>query len=439
MRVWVIGSHGQCDVVVDSPLASGRHCRLTRLDSGFLLEDLDSTNGTFIDGVKLTAATRVQFGDPITLGRSVPMPWPPEILRHVTIGRVAGNELVLDDPRVSSRHARLILVDGDGCCIEDLGSANGTFLNRPDQRVTIPTRLSFTDTIYFGTFAVPASRLLGAIAPTEPQTAVATAVPPVDSVRTDTKPGERPRMPSLGGIPGLWWLVLAAKAALLAILIVLFFGRRADSPANAASTSFLLGLLALWLGTSVAILDAASSSLLFKRERPGNMGRLAALAASCAALSALALAIVQIGGGRPGNGLTMWLIMTLASAVGLNLGLVVGTQTRSAVATLLILGLLLVPSIVLGGRIWRLPQMNPAMRLAATAVPSRWAFEGLLLSGSDTTSNLAPADLAEPYFPAETERMGTLADALALALMAIGLAGAWVFISLFSKARRETP
>ena len=30
MRSWVIGSSADCDVVVDSPLASGRHCQLTQ-------------------------------------------------------------------------------------------------------------------------------------------------------------------------------------------------------------------------------------------------------------------------------------------------------------------------------------------------------------------------------------------------------------------------
>jgi len=46
----------------------------------------------------------------------------------VTIGREAGNDLVLEDPQVSRHHARLTLGAG-GYVIEDLGSTNGTFIN----------------------------------------------------------------------------------------------------------------------------------------------------------------------------------------------------------------------------------------------------------------------------------------------------------------------
>ena len=58
MRSWVIGSRADCDVVVDSPLASGRHCQLTQTPDGLVLEDLGSTNGTYVDGNRITAATR---------------------------------------------------------------------------------------------------------------------------------------------------------------------------------------------------------------------------------------------------------------------------------------------------------------------------------------------------------------------------------------------
>ena len=52
----------------------------------------------------------------------------------VTIGRVAGCTIVLDDAKASRRHARL-LVSGTVVEIEDLGSHNGTLLNgKPVQR-----------------------------------------------------------------------------------------------------------------------------------------------------------------------------------------------------------------------------------------------------------------------------------------------------------------
>ncbi len=112
MRSWVIGKNAECDVVVDSPLASGRHCQLTQTPEGLTLEDLGSTNGTYVEGNRITAATRITPAQEITLGQTVPMPWPSDLVKFVRIGRVAGNEIVLDDPRVSSRHARLMIVAG---------------------------------------------------------------------------------------------------------------------------------------------------------------------------------------------------------------------------------------------------------------------------------------------------------------------------------------
>ena len=44
------------------------------------------------------------------------------------IGREPESGLVLEDPRVSKRHARL-LWGGSGWCLEDLGSKNGTLVN----------------------------------------------------------------------------------------------------------------------------------------------------------------------------------------------------------------------------------------------------------------------------------------------------------------------
>ncbi|MBI4663504.1 MAG: FHA domain-containing protein [Verrucomicrobia bacterium] len=49
----VIGRGLDCDVVINDTKASRRHCRLTRGDSGFVLEDLESKNGTYVDGQRI--------------------------------------------------------------------------------------------------------------------------------------------------------------------------------------------------------------------------------------------------------------------------------------------------------------------------------------------------------------------------------------------------
>ena len=53
--------------------------------------------------------------------------------RQVMIGRVPDNHVVIDNPAVSSRHAR-VFADASGFVVEDLQSVNGTFVN--DKRVT---------------------------------------------------------------------------------------------------------------------------------------------------------------------------------------------------------------------------------------------------------------------------------------------------------------
>ncbi len=67
--------------------------------------------------------------------------------RPVTLGREAINDVVLSDPEISRRHARLFVQDGQ-FFLEDLGSTNGTFIN--GRRVHAPTRLQDSDVIEFG-------------------------------------------------------------------------------------------------------------------------------------------------------------------------------------------------------------------------------------------------------------------------------------------------
>lgn len=66
---------------------------------------------------------------------------------EVTIGRAASCHVTLDDTYISQLHARVSPTD-QGVLIEDLGSTNGTYLNR--QRVTSPVVGALGDRLQLG-------------------------------------------------------------------------------------------------------------------------------------------------------------------------------------------------------------------------------------------------------------------------------------------------
>jgi hypothetical protein len=76
-RHWVIGRAPDCDIVMGQTEVSGKHCRLSRSAGAWSVEDLGSSNGTFVNGRRLAphSPTVVTHADTVTLG-AVAMPWP---------------------------------------------------------------------------------------------------------------------------------------------------------------------------------------------------------------------------------------------------------------------------------------------------------------------------------------------------------------------------
>ena len=67
--VRTVGRATGADFIVDAPLISRVHCRLTALADGSLeVRDLDSTNGTFINGERVQIG-RLASGDRLGVGR----------------------------------------------------------------------------------------------------------------------------------------------------------------------------------------------------------------------------------------------------------------------------------------------------------------------------------------------------------------------------------
>jgi adenylate cyclase len=86
------------------------------------------------------------------------------------LGRAAGNDIVVDDGKVSRRHALIHKQDAAEYWVIDLGSGNGTYIN--GRRVTLATRLTSGDLLSLGDVRY---KFLQA-----PETAPARSLPPAD-------------------------------------------------------------------------------------------------------------------------------------------------------------------------------------------------------------------------------------------------------------------
>jgi pSer/pThr/pTyr-binding forkhead associated (FHA) protein len=69
--VTVMGRSPEADLVLDDPYASEFHMRLVAQAHGLTLHDLGSTNGTYVNGRRVTAPTQLKRGDTIQVGKTV--------------------------------------------------------------------------------------------------------------------------------------------------------------------------------------------------------------------------------------------------------------------------------------------------------------------------------------------------------------------------------
>jgi ABC-type multidrug transport system ATPase subunit/pSer/pThr/pTyr-binding forkhead associated (FHA) protein len=162
----IIGRDPSVDLPISSPAVSRRHARLSREGDAYVLEDLGSSNGTFVNDQKLVGRRQLKSGDQIRLGQAVtlyyvapkvessdatvvraapvvdagmqtvigvePLPseveaGPPELIitiagenprtysltrQSLTIGRIEGNDIIIPSGIVSRQHARLEKANG---------------------------------------------------------------------------------------------------------------------------------------------------------------------------------------------------------------------------------------------------------------------------------------------------------------------------------------
>lgn len=178
-------------IVSDDGMVSKRHVRIERDGDRFVVQDLQSTNGTFVNGQPLLGAQPLQSGDEIRVGETKlqfrgsggggaapgrsysASPTPTGIgerfrlvalsgevfplASRMTVGRALTGDIVLVGERVAPQHA-VITVRDDQVFLEDIDTAAGTYVNGE----RIPARFAVVvypgDTVAFGDVALRVER-----------------------------------------------------------------------------------------------------------------------------------------------------------------------------------------------------------------------------------------------------------------------------------------
>ena len=212
-----LGREPGLDVVIAATAAnvSRHHAEIRHQDNIYIIVDLGSFNGTFINGRRIVSSEALQDGDVIQLGPggpsfrfraptdqdslrtihfeppdplpsgrlarprnqtifagdsgqfqstlrgSEPQPNEPQVFlqrsldqQQLTIGRSDESDIQLDGLLISNDHAR-ISQTAEGVVIEDLNSTNGTYVN--GQRITARRSITYDDMVQIGPFLLRVS------------------------------------------------------------------------------------------------------------------------------------------------------------------------------------------------------------------------------------------------------------------------------------------
>ncbi len=68
MKIITVGKSPECDVILKGDTVSRLHAQIAVYDNHIEIIDLESTNGTFVNGQKIKAPTKLNEGDAVVLG-----------------------------------------------------------------------------------------------------------------------------------------------------------------------------------------------------------------------------------------------------------------------------------------------------------------------------------------------------------------------------------
>lgn len=152
---YVVGRSGACEICIPVSSISRRHASISLKDGQVWVEDLDSLNGTFVNGVRIEEAVRLSPGEIVTLGelelrlqepgredQPVPEAWLQVLTTTLkgrtvavkapasVVGRSHTADVQLNHPTVSRAHTLLRYHREKGAwMVEDMSSSNRTYLD----------------------------------------------------------------------------------------------------------------------------------------------------------------------------------------------------------------------------------------------------------------------------------------------------------------------
>lgn len=223
----------------------------------------------------------------------------------------------------------------------------------------------------------------------------------------------------------------AGQAALVALTLWVFFGdlgRHADlqRAAESANLLFLLATSAIWMGCNNAAKEIVKERDIFSRERDVNLEPLSYYLSKCVVLGALGLlqgllllGVARGACGLEGGGRSQLLVLNLALASGMTLGLMISAASSSSDMAVTIVPMALIPQVIFAGGIG--PLEGVARAVAHLAIPNFWAFEALKATLPEALSGqVHPATQLAVLgqvrsLPAAVSMLGALTGASAIA------------------------
>jgi pSer/pThr/pTyr-binding forkhead associated (FHA) protein len=150
-----IGRSEDNDYVLKEKTISSYHAEAQWDEKQLWLRDLNSTNGTFVNGHPIQERTLIHPNDTLSFGRNTVCKGSDIIqlcdhshsTKKITIGRASDNDIIVSHGFISSHHAELLYTNNNWY-IKDCNSTNGTYVN--SQRIQNEIQLSNGDLVKFG-------------------------------------------------------------------------------------------------------------------------------------------------------------------------------------------------------------------------------------------------------------------------------------------------